>query len=731
MQFPNQPSQPSFGPGIGTTTITTTTRSRLELIPPKEAHRRQQQQQQPQPVRSSNEADSNNNDKDAVVDFTEEELVFEFFEEQQDEDDHDGTHMTILQLQQLQELEEWNKDHQEMYQELLLEHPTRVHDLQDGDDDDDSVEYEYSFLQGDETDPIVNGRHSTTGNVFQNGFVANGHHQTNGRVANGIHKHNGHTVNGAQDKNGYSVNGAQNKNGHFVNGAPDKNGHAVNGARDKNGHSVNGAQDKNGFSVNGVQDKNGHTVNGARNKNGHAVNGVQNKNGHAVNGVRDKNGYSVNGAQDKNGYSANGVQDKNGHAVNGAQNKNGHAVNGVQNKNEHSVNGYHKKNGHSVNGRTGNRTEKNGFKNGHANGYSDQETIYANGKEYVNGNHLLDDLNNSNGYDNNNGSGKSREFSLSDEDVKLHLGLAGGYAELQSILMEGAIARDTLIRNNLRLVVSIAKKWTKHHHNFGNSDVPLRSSYEGTWDRPSLDEAIQEGIIGLAEAADRFQPEKNFKFTTYATFWVTNYIRRCFQIASTNGLRAPDVYYQVRRKYNALIKSHLEAGESVPSVSVLAEALEVTPNRLQKILRTTQSHRSIDTKLGNAPFTAAGKAGNQGGDGNGETLLRDTLIDSNELSPEDHLELGMLRQTLELALSCELIPWEREVVKLRLGWDDGFSRTVPQIVQEYGGTVSHREVRSAEHRAYKKLRSPHSLSTYRLLAYLDFAGIDRADALLR
>ena len=348
--------------------------------------------------------------------------------------------------------------------------------------------------------------------------------------------------------------------------------------------------------------------------------------------------------------------------------------------------------------------------------------------------------------DNYNERRMAAEFGFTKWDVQHTLGLSNGFVELQSILLQGAIARDTLIRNNIRLVVSIAKKWCKQQAKIGgirssssgsidgsgSGVMNLRTIYQGSWDRPSLDEAIQEGILGLSEAVNRFQPERNLKFGTYATAWVTNYIRRCFNYAMTTGVRATDGYYQIRRNYNALIKSYHDSGQPVPCFDDFATELNVTPERLQTILTGTRPLISLQDPLFNsAPHTLAGKAGNH--DVQDFVSIGDLLVDDDEAvsSPEQQVELSFLRQNLENAMASELFPFERDVLRLRLGLDDGCSRTVSQIVDEYGGALSQTEIRSAESRAYKKLRSPKSLSTYKLLAYLDFAGIDRADALLR
>lgn len=100
---------------------------------------------------------------------------------------------------------------------------------------------------------------------------------------------------------------------------------------------------------------------------------------------------------------------------------------------------------------------------------------------------------------------------------------------------------------------------------------------------------------------------------------------------------------------------------------------------------------------------------------------------SAEPRPEDQVEISFLRQCLENAMATELTPYERDVLRMRLGLDSGEGKTVRQIVQISGGAVSMAEVRGAERRAFKKLRSPASVHTHNLLAYLDLAGVDVED----
>jgi RNA polymerase sigma factor (sigma-70 family) len=316
---------------------------------------------------------------------------------------------------------------------------------------------------------------------------------------------------------------------------------------------------------------------------------------------------------------------------------------------------------------------------------------------------------------------------LSDEDVRVALSLPGGKNELYKILVEGALARDRLIRCNYRLVVSIAKRWSKQMNRNGLMD--MNQVYAGTWDRPSLDEAIQEGIIGLSKAVDRFEPKRGLRFSTYATYWITNSIRSCFQTAATGVLRVPVGFHDAKTKFRRLVKEYYEVYQEMPSIEQISMQMGLTQQRLALILQRTRTLLSTDAPIGSGVITRAGKAGNDvTGD---EVLLGSTLVDRDEMKPEERIELSFLRQNLENAMATELAPHERDVLRLRLGLDDGVSRTAVQVAKECGGMLSANEVRATERRAYKKLRSPHALARYKLLAYLDFAGVDIASVSLR
>jgi RNA polymerase sigma factor (sigma-70 family) len=136
---------------------------------------------------------------------------------------------------------------------------------------------------------------------------------------------------------------------------------------------------------------------------------------------------------------------------------------------------------------------------------------------------------------------------LTEYEIVNNLGLERGRAELRQILLEGAVARDTLIRSNVRLVISIAKRWARQSAKYNNRESShLFSIYAGNAFTPSLDEAIQEGIVGLVRAADRYDPSRGLRFSTYCTYWITNFVRNCFTNAATGTLRVPSALHDIK-----------------------------------------------------------------------------------------------------------------------------------------------------------------------------------------
>lgn len=131
---------------------------------------------------------------------------------------------------------------------------------------------------------------------------------------------------------------------------------------------------------------------------------------------------------------------------------------------------------------------------------------------------------------------------LTQEDVQTILKIKGGKNELRKILTDGARARNKLMRCNFRLVVSVGKKWMGR----SNDNGKISDRYNGSWDKPSLDEVIQEGMLGLARAVDKYDPGRGLRFSTYSTHWITSYVRQCFQNAATGCLKVPSQLHDIK-----------------------------------------------------------------------------------------------------------------------------------------------------------------------------------------
>ena len=209
---------------------------------------------------------------------------------------------------------------------------------------------------------------------------------------------------------------------------------------------------------------------------------------------------------------------------------------------------------------------------------------------------------------------------LTEDEIINDLGIDGGSSELTSILIKGALAKQKMIKSNIRLVTSISKKWFRNApNNNKNGDF-----YAGSWTTPAMDEVIQQGIIGLAMAAERFEPERNFKFSTYATYYITNEVRKIFQSTTTGCLYVPQHYFVIRNKYQKLSKEYYrETGLSM-DIESAAKKLNLKIPRLQFVLKSTQSLLELDSPIAQGENGAGKAGGNQGGD-SGTSTYSDTL----------------------------------------------------------------------------------------------------------
>ena len=292
---------------------------------------------------------------------------------------------------------------------------------------------------------------------------------------------------------------------------------------------------------------------------------------------------------------------------------------------------------------------------------------------------------------------------------------------IRRVLAKGSHARTTLIRSNLRLVVSISKK-TMSQSNV--ESMPSSIWYMGGWDRPSLDEVIQEGVLGLVRAVDKWELERGLKFGTYATHWITSYVRMCLQENETGCLRIPSNLQAIKTRYKQLRRKKREMSLPMPSEDELAQELGVTPNRLQTALRVTSTLVSLDDAISSFSSGLKGSAAGESSSNQRANSIGDLLEETTESKPEDYVNRMLLRQALENAMAVELSPHERDILRMRNGLEDGQARTVKQIVEDLGGVLTMTDVRNVERKAFAKLRNPTVMYTHGLLAYLDVSDID-------
>jgi RNA polymerase sigma factor (sigma-70 family) len=244
--------------------------------------------------------------------------------------------------------------------------------------------------------------------------------------------------------------------------------------------------------------------------------------------------------------------------------------------------------------------------------------------------------------------------------------------ELERAIEEGTRARERFIRANLRLVVSIAKR-------FGGQGLPL------------LD-MIQEGNLGLITAVERFDWRRGFKFSTYATWWIRQAIQR--GIANkAHTVRLPiHVDDQVRRVMAKRLELTQKLGRD-PSDKDLARAAKVPVERVQELTRLGRNRR---------PTSLHQPIGEMGDEELG-SLIEDVAAES----PYDAVEETMLREELEEALVTVLDERERAVLALRFGLDDGEPMTLRDTATELG--LSHERIRQVERSALQKLREERQL----------------------